>query len=182
MARDAAPSAMEARRQSQRRRALVTLLVVALGLFFAVWYAWSYIKQDDNRVANKPVAPTCRPYDATVATPGRTKVNVYNASTREGLAGSTSKTLASRGFLIGDVANDPLKKRLATIGEVRYGPKGLANAKLLLTVLPKGVTGVKDARKDASVDLVLGQKWSALPPAPSSTQLPMCPAPSPSTS
>ena len=49
--------------------------------------------------------------------------------------------------------------------EVRYGTSGTASAKLVLTLV-KGSKGVKDGRADGSVDLVLGDKFTALTPAP----------------
>ena len=45
----------------QRRRSLITLAVVLLGLFFAFWYAWSYYQAeqdhtDDDERATPPLA------------------------------------------------------------------------------------------------------------------------------
>ena len=166
------PAAAE--RQTQRRRALITLGLVALALFWAVWFAWSYIRADDDRVASKTPAPTCRAIDPKAITPAKTTVNVYNGGGKDGLAASTSKQLAARGFVIANVANGPNKKTIAGVGEVRYGPQGEAQAKLVLGVV-RGAKGVKDARKTAVVDLVIGTKWVPLKPAPAATGLPACP-------
>ena len=101
--------------------------------------------------------------------PEKTKVNVYNASNRSGLAATVARQLKDRDFVIGAVANDPSKRGAPKVAEIRYGAKGTAQAKLLRTAMPKGTTLVKDKRKVVTVDLALG-----------ATALSMCPAPSPS--
>jgi hypothetical protein len=162
----------------QRRRSLITLAVVLLGLFFAFWYAWSYYQADISARASRSPSATCAPYDPKVVTPENTRVNVYNASTREGLAGSVARSLDERGFVIGKVANDPSSRKTPKVAEIRYGPKGAAHAKLLRTSLPKGTVLVKDKRAVATVDLALGPKYTTLAPLPSTTAMPMCPPPS----
>ena len=162
----------------KKRRQLIVLGVVVLGLFFAFWYAWSYYQADISARASRSPSATCAPYDPKVVTPENTRVNVYNASTREGLAGSVARSLDERGFVIGKVANDPSSRKTPKVAEIRYGPKGAAHAKLLRTSLPKGTVLVKDKRAVATVDLALGPKYTTLAPLPSTTAMPMCPAPS----
>ncbi|MFL6176534.1 MAG: LytR C-terminal domain-containing protein [Ornithinibacter sp.] len=162
----------------RKRRQLIVLGVVVLGLFFAFWYAWSYYQADTSARATRAPAAECRPYDPKVVTPAKTRVNVYNASNRNGLAGSVARGLKERAFVIAKVANDPSKRAAPKVAEIRYGVKGTAQAKLLRTSLPKGTKLVKDKRKVATVDLALGAKFTALTPVPTTTALPMCPAPS----
>ena len=162
----------------KKRRQIVVLGLVVLALFFAFWYAWSYYQADNSARATRPPAATCAPYDPKVVTPESTKVNVYNASSRDGLAGSVARSLGERGFVIGKVANDPSSRKPPKVAEIRYGPKGEAQAKLLRTSLPKGTILVKDKRKVVTVDLALGAKYTTLAPVPTTTAMPMCPAPS----
>ena len=162
----------------RKRRQLIVLGVVVLGLFFAFWYAWSYYQADTSASAARSPAAACRPYDPKVVTPEKTKVNVYNASNRSGLAATVARQLKDRDFVIGAVANDPSKRAAPKVAEIRYGAKGTAQAKLLRTSMPKGTTLVKDKRKVVTVDLALGAKFTTLSPVPTSTALPMCPAPS----
>ena len=169
-----AGSSVRARR---RRRTLIVLGTVLLGLFFAFWYALSYYQAESTAGSRSP-SPTCRPYDPDAVTPDKTTVNVYNATNRNGLAASVSKSLEARGFVIGKVANDPSKRKAPTVAEVRHGPGGEAQAKLLLSALPKGATAVADERKGATVDLALGAKFTTLPAVSTEGALPMCPAPS----
>ena len=162
----------------RKRRQLIVLGVVVLGLFFAFWYAWSYYQADTSARASRPPAATCAPYDPKAVTPENTRVNVYNSSDRVGLAGSVARSLRDRGFVIGKVANDPSSRKAPRVAEIRYGPKGAAQAKLLRTSMPKGTTLVNDKRKAVAIDLALGQRYTTLAPVPTTTAMPMCPAPS----
>ncbi|WP_377640027.1 LytR C-terminal domain-containing protein [Oryzobacter terrae] len=161
----------------RRRRTLITIGVVLLVLFFAFWYAWSYYQADSQARSARTPAPTCAPYDPNALTPEKVKVNVYNASSRTGLAATVSKELAERGFDIGTVANDPSSRKPPAIAEVRHGPSGKAQAALLRTALPNGTTVVQDKRKGATVDVALGARWTRPAPIRTTDALPMCPAP-----
>ncbi|GAA4399955.1 hypothetical protein GCM10023168_08100 [Fodinibacter luteus] len=165
-------------RARRRRRSLLTIGAVLLGLFFAFWYAWSYYQAENAAIAARPPAPTCAPFDPNAVTPEETTVNVYNSSDRSGLAASVSKSLQERGFVIGKVANDPSKRKAPAVAEVRHGPKGEAQAALVRSALPEGAKVVADKRKSATVDVALGAKFTTLAPVPPSPALPTCPAPS----
>ena len=160
-------------RRARRRRALITLGLVALLLFFAFWYAYSYYEASDGR-RSTVAKPTCTATATAALTPAGVTVNVYNATDRSGLAASTATAVRKRGYRIATVANDPLQKTVTGTAEVRYGATGRPGARLVLTLV-KGAKAVKDSRTDSSVDLVLGDKFSALAappkakPAPSTT-------------
>lgn len=168
----------ELRHRQQQRRTTTTILVVILMLFFAFWYAYSYYRSSTGAAAPRSTGSACRPFDPRVATPANTTVNVYNATTKKGLAARTATELRRRGFTIGDVSNDPLKRKVAGAAEVRYGPAGKARAPLVVPLGGKGTTQVADKRKEATVDLVLGATFTSLAPAPSPTGKPMCASPS----
>ncbi len=174
------PTSVQARRK--RRRTLITLAVVVLGLFFAFWYALSYYRADTGAEAGGAPTATCTPYDPAVATPAKTKVNVYNATSRNGLAGSTAKAFSSRGFVVDKIANDPTERKTPAVAEVRHGSKTKAQAKLVLSTMPKGTVLVNDKRKAIVVDVALGTKFTALVPVPSASTPTMCPDPSASPS
>ncbi len=105
----------------------------------------------------KPSAPppAARPLPRAIT------VNVYNATTRKGLAKTTSVELAARGFRTGKVANDPSKKIIAAAAEIRYGTAGAEAAKVVAAQVI-GAVLVPDNRKDGSVDFVLGEGYAAL--------------------
>ena len=167
-------------RRSRRRRALITLTVVALMLFFAFWYAYSYYRSDSQATAAPaPTCTTAAPAKAKAAAPapGDITVNVYNATSRDGLANKTASDLRERGFDVATVTNDPLRRTVAGPAEVRHGKSGAAKAKVVLGLV-KGAKAVPDARTDASVDLVLGEKFTILvkaAPVPAATaSVPAC--------
>ena len=151
-------------RRSRRRRALITLSLVVLMLFFAFWYAYSYYRTSSQPTAAAPAAvcaTAAAPAKAAAPRPADITVNVYNATDRDGLAGKTASDLRERGFEVATVTNDPLQRDVAVPAEVRYGKAGAAKAKVVLGLV-KGAKPVRDARTDASVDLVLGTKFTAL--------------------
>lgn len=174
------PASLE--RRQRRRRAVITIGVLVLGLFFAFWYGLSYYEADRQRVAARPPQPTCRPFDPSVLSPGDVTVNVYNATTRSGLAGRTAKAFEERGFTVDAVDNDPTDRATPKVAEIRYGAGGRNAASVVLRVMPKGTKGVAVSRADATVDVALGAGFRTLLPLPVETGLPMCPAPSASAS
>lgn len=161
----------QARRARARRRSLTTLAVVIVLLFFGLWYAKSYL--DNARGSGTPATSSSPSCPATTTPHNTFAVNVYNATKRNGLAASTSKLIGKRGFKIGTVANDPAGKKIAAPAEIRFGPSGEANAKLVQTLV-EGAVMVQDTRPDASVDLVIGDGFSALTAEPTTTKPPGC--------
>jgi LytR cell envelope-related transcriptional attenuator len=153
-------------RRARRRRALITLAIVALMLFFAFWYAYSYYQESAQPKAGPTSTCTATATaTSTAKTPAQVTVNIYNATDRTGLAAKTAADVRKRGFKVSTVSNDPLQRDVVVPAEVRYGTSGGASAKLVLTLV-KGAKAVRDSRTDASVDLVLGAKFTALAPAP----------------
>lgn len=151
-------------RRRQRRRAAITLTLVALLMLGTFAYATAYFQGwVGNKATPRPVAsPACQVVAATQALkPGAVTINVYNATNRNGLAASVAKLLRTQGFKVADVANDPLNSQIAGVGEVRHGRTGAAAATLAAGRL-SGVKVVRDARTDKTVDLVLGNQFTAL--------------------
>ena len=60
-------------RARRKRRSLITLAVVVLGLFFAFWYAWSYYQHDTS----------ARAADRQPQKPGLMMANIYRTLLRE---------------------------------------------------------------------------------------------------
>ena len=96
------------------------------------------------------------------ADPANVEVNVFNASTAKGLAGTVTQDLRSAGFsTIAAPADDPLypAQDLICASEIRFGQAGLAQARTVLIVAPCAQL-VMDNRVDSSVDLALGTNYS----------------------
>jgi LytR cell envelope-related transcriptional attenuator len=155
------------RSRTRRRRrlaatAVLGLLVLAAGVYGVVSLV--------SPPSSKPAAAACpagaaRPAGAAAATalpsPAQITVNVYNASSRHGLAATTAALLKQRGFTIGKVTNDPLKANLTVPAQIRGGTAGSTGMRVIAAEV-SGAQLQQDARADNSVDLVLGTSFSAL--------------------
>ena len=145
----------------------IVAIVVGMVLLFALGFGASRLL--NGRSTSTPDAgPSPTPCTTTTVVPGdklpqpsAVSVNVYNSTDRVGLARSTATALGQRGFTIGKIANDPLGEVISGTGQVRYGPAGAQSAALLAIYVPK-VELVKDDRKGKTVDLALGEAYTAL--------------------
>ena len=88
-------------------------------------------------------------------------LNVYNSTQRHGLAANTAAQLKQRGFVIGQVTNDPLKANLTITAQVRGAKSQTAELREVAAEVP-GAQIQPDGRADPSVDLVLGAGFTAL--------------------
>ena len=152
----------------RRRRAAITLTLVGLVMVGTFAYAAAYFQGWVATGSPRSVtSPSCALVTPTqTLTPAAVTINVYNATTRAGLAASVAKSLQTQGFKVAKVTNDPLGKPIDGVGEVRHGQAGAAAATLAATRL-QGAKVVPDGRADETVDLVLGNTFKALsaPPA-----------------
>lgn len=146
----------EARARS--RRSIITFSLVILMLFFAAWYALSYLRVDDTRSASPTTSSTTTSCDLA---PKDVEVNVYNATNRAGLAAQVAKGLRQRGFVVKTVANDPKRAELTGRGELRYGEQGKSGADLVDDTVGSFARKV-DERTRTSVDVVLGPQFDGL--------------------
>jgi LytR cell envelope-related transcriptional attenuator len=170
MAVETRPGGARHRNTGRHLRAAVTLLVLLGFVSFAALYGWRAITGDaaeEDAAAQQclPAAPADGP------PPGEVQVNVYNATTRSGLASSTAGQLRERGFVILDVANDPLARQIDATAEVRANPAQQAAANVVLAQLPDAVF-VPDQRAEPTIDLVLGDAFQSL-------AVPLAPEPDP---
>ncbi len=171
-----------------RRSPLPIVVAVVVALAIGIGGGWWFAGRDKGTAAATPsTSSTCSTHASTsksgsakpvvLPDPRTVKVNVYNATKHRGLAKATSVELAARGFGIGSVANDPLNKLIIGTAEIRYGPKGAAAAKVVAAQVPTPIL-VLDKRKDASVDFVIGERYSSLnTPAVAQAQLTAKPSP-----
>lgn len=157
---EAEPVEYRVRRQ---RRSTVTIIVLLLVLAGAFYYASSYFRDSTPKAGPCSTESVTTPLRASQVT-----VNVYNATSRKGLALSTSKVVAQRGFKIKTVGNDPLKKAVTQVAQIRYGADGEAGAKLLAQHLP-GAVLQQDQRTGDEIDLAIGAAFKQFGPAPTTT-------------
>ncbi|MER7838494.1 LytR C-terminal domain-containing protein [Streptomyces sp. NPDC096040] len=104
---------------------------------------------------------------AALPKPAQITVNVYNATTRTGLAKDTADELKKRGFRIGDVGNAPAKFDAKVKGTaILLGPASALHTSLpvLATQLTAPDQRTEAGRKGAAVDLILGDTFKTLTP------------------
>lgn len=150
----------------RRRRQQVTLAVVLLLLLGAGAMAFAYYQgafgssAGARTVTTLPPCPTGRP----PLTNAGVRVNVYNATSRDGLASDVAAELRRRSFRIAAVANDPRRSDPRGTAVVRHGRSGKAAALLVQAQVPKARL-LADRRRGATVDLVIGAAFTELAPA-----------------
>ena len=175
------------RRGNPKRPAwlLPTLIAVAvlvvLAVLFAVFSLFRGSSGDEAASDALPVPSPCVTVMVVPASvlpePSQVTVNVYNSTPKSGLASDTATELRARKFVIGKVANDPKKKRIKGVAQIRYGKKGEQAAQLVLFYVP-GAELVQTKRKSATVDLSIGNTYSGLAPQQGIDALMASPKPS----
>jgi hypothetical protein len=175
-----------------RRSPVPVIVAVVVALAVGIVGGWWVAGRDKGTPSAVPSASAgCSTHASGSATPKKStspkpvalpdprtiKVNVYNATKHRGLARSTSVELAARGFSIGTVANDPLNKLIVGTAEIRYGTRGVAQARVVAAQVASPIM-VRDKRTNASVDFVIGEQFTALnTPAQAAVQLTASPSP-----
>ncbi|MDX3385445.1 LytR C-terminal domain-containing protein [Streptomyces niveiscabiei] len=163
------------RMRRSRRRGRLVVVVVACGAVLGV-AGWGTMQLVDVFTGGGGTASaasgTCAPKKAVPTTaavvlpqPAQITVNVFNATTRSGLAKTTADELKKRGFKVGQVGNAPAQfdKKVAGTGVLVGVPAASGTSLSVLGVqLPGAARKMDAARKDASVDLIIGNGFRAL--------------------
>ena len=160
-------------RVRRQRRSTIVIAVVLLSLAGAFYYASTYFRDTTPSpgpcTTEVPTAPL-RPADVSL--------NVYNSTSRKGLAAAVAKAADARGFKVKAVGNDPKQANVKQVAQIRFGPEGAASARLVKAHVPQAVY-VNDKRTGDTVDLVVGAGWKSfgkVPVIPTPTQtLRQCP-------
>jgi hypothetical protein len=162
-------SAASIYRRRRRRRAEASLAFVIMLLIVTIVYSGSYVQGWIGAADAKSVTSASCSKDAAPPplTPRDVRVNVYNGTGHPGLAAAVAAALDKQGFNIGIVDNDPLRRNIPGVAEIRSGDSGQDGANLVAQRLSR-VAFVLDYRMDASVDVVLGKSYKVLkaPPKP----------------
>lgn len=152
------------------------LVVVGMAVLFVAGFALSSVlrggggSDGGGGASSSSGGPQPQPCETVTIAPSEflpkpadVTVNVYNSTTRAGLAAATADVLTQRGFAVAAIDNDPLGKTLSGVGEIRYGAKGLKAAELMAYYLP-GAELVNDKRKSADIDVSLGEGFQTVAP------------------
>ena len=162
-------------RRPRRRGRLVVMAVASVAVLGMM--GWGTLQLIDVFTGNGGKASAAGPKSdcSTGATPsptatvplpkpGAITVNVFNATTRSGLAKQTADELKKRGFKIGDVGNatEKFDKKVKGTG-LLLGPASSENTSLpVLATQLASAERRTDARKSTSVDLIIGDAFKAL--------------------
>jgi hypothetical protein len=97
--------------------------------------------------------------------PSQSLVRVLNAGSKRGGARIVTETLRELGFTqVAEPENDPLYDDTMTCrAQIRFGPRGTSAARTLSLVEPCAEL-IRDDRKDATVDIAIGQQFDDLRP------------------
>ncbi|MDQ1614329.1 MAG: hypothetical protein QOJ60_268 [Actinomycetota bacterium] len=143
------------------RRAVVVVisLLVVAGLAAGSWW---YAGRNESEAAPTPKhsCPAPAPTPSLVSAHA-IRVNIYNATQRRGLAAHVADLMRRRHFRIGRVDNDPLNRRVTGVAELRSSARGAGAARTVAAQVSSAVA-VRDRRKNATVDLVIGAAFRRL--------------------
>lgn len=156
-----------------RRRAIGVSVVVAVLAGIGAG-AWAFgINADSEGLGG------CVEQAYAAPPPTGALVNVYNSTQKPGLAQEVAEELRQRGFQIGEIGNDPLRRKIRGTGELRVGPDGEPQV-APLQAWEAGMSVIRESRRSGdTVDYVLGERWQALntePIAPPWVDVPCVPA------
>jgi hypothetical protein len=118
-----------------------------------------------NRPSCKPApVPTHTGKLAPMPQPTAITLNVLNATSRGGLAKTTADQLAARGFKVAKFGNAPTgyDQKVTQTALLVAGPAGEAAAREAGTQVAGSTVRIDPARKDKTVDLLIGDGYSAL--------------------
>lgn len=135
---------------------LGTLILVAAGI--ATWAIFKDTQGSEAKERDCP--PGAVPAATALPKESDVTVNVLNAGDQDGLAGQVAGTLRRRGFKTATVDN--VKRSLAAPAEIWYGPKGVGAAHLMTSQLLDAKLVFDLKRKDATIDLLLGNSFRQL--------------------
>ncbi|HEY7222852.1 MAG TPA: LytR C-terminal domain-containing protein [Micromonosporaceae bacterium] len=114
------------------------------------------------------VQDTCKPgqvrVNLEVLKPTEVTLNVYNGSTRVGLADQIGNEFVNRGFVVPTKGTVPKGQEYSGIGKTVYGPEAVGAEWLVKAYFLDGALEehFDPARTGGDVDLILGQEFQQL--------------------
>lgn len=159
-----APAEERARPRFRYLKRFVGFVVSVALLVVAGMVAWNYTVSGPIRpAAAADPCPTPGAPPPQNPSARSIRVNVFNATERRGLASTTAELMRARGFQLGRIANAPEGQLLPGVAELRYGRAGVLEARVVAAHLGgRGLTLVRDDRRDASVDVLIGAAFRSL--------------------
>ena len=159
-ARDADETARVRRRVLHGAVLVLLVGLIAAGIIVALAVINGRLKIPSAEPAPTPVS-SCPASTFDYTPTDKVSVNVFNSTSRAGLARSVADELLARKFVVGNVSNTSPGYR--GVAAVVSGPAGQAAAFTVQRNL-QGSDYFQDGRNDASVDVILSQDYTALVP------------------
>jgi hypothetical protein len=159
-ARDADETARVRRRVLHGAVLVLLVGLIAAGIIVALAVINGRLKIPSAEPAPTPVS-SCPASTFDYTPTDKVNVNVFNSTSRAGLARSVADELLARKFVVGNVSNTSPGYR--GVAAVVSGPAGQAAAFTVQRNL-QGSDYFQDGRNDASVDVILSQDYTALVP------------------
>ena len=159
-ARDANETARVRRRVLHGAVLVLLVGLIAAGIIVALAVINGRLKIPSAEPAPTPVS-SCPASTFDYTPTDKVNVNVFNSTSRAGLARSVADELLARKFVVGNVSNTSPGYR--GVAAVVSGPAGQAAAFTVQRNL-QGSDYFQDGRNDASVDVILSQDYTALVP------------------
>ena len=144
-----------------RARSAVTLAVLAVVFVSGVAWAWSTVTDPFPEKVEQLACTDSSFAAGDRVTPGNVLVNVYNASSTDGLAGETMDALVRKGFAEGTISNTAAATGGSGVVIWATDPDGPA-AKLLRTYLGKDAEIVDQATADPGITVVVGEGFPGI--------------------
>ncbi|WP_412539735.1 LytR C-terminal domain-containing protein [Longispora sp. K20-0274] len=148
-----------------RVRALAVLGGLLLVAVIVVTWALVHDRQAQSGLHNTACPKGFVVVDTNLPAPADIKVNVFNGTDQVGLAQGVSDSLKQAKFQVLSMNNDPKRKTIKGVVELRYGPKTVGAAQVLRAqfLIDQDTPDEFDpARTDDVVDVVLGQSYRQL--------------------
>jgi hypothetical protein len=146
-----------------REGARTAITVTVLGIILVAGAVWGWAAMTEP-FPGKADVPTCVTRDIAAGKkvyPDQVVVSVFNAGTREGLAGRTMQLLTDKGFVEGDSGNAPDDADVAT-AEIWTDDATNPAVRLVATRLGAGTKVVEQKAKGAGVVVVVGDGFEKL--------------------
>jgi len=159
-ARDANETARVRRRVLHGAVLVLLVGLIAAGIIVALAVINGRLKIPSAEPAPTPVS-SCPASTFDYTPTDKVNVNVFNSTSRAGLARSVADELLARKFVVGNVSNTSPGYR--GVAAVVSGAAGQAAAFTVQRNL-QGSDYFQDGRNDASVDVILSQDYTALVP------------------
>ncbi|MDO4888176.1 MAG: LytR C-terminal domain-containing protein [Actinomycetaceae bacterium] len=109
---------------------------------------------DPDRVVTPCIANNSTPTDLPAIT-----ANVYNSTTRVGLAGTVSEDLSAKGIAVATADNWESDRRVKESARIVTGPRGINAAYTIAQYFPESVIQYDETINDEVISIVLGEKY-----------------------